>query len=513
MLTAIVFISGTVLMSFEIAGSRILAPTFGNSIFVWGSLISVFLAALSLGYYSGGRIADKRPNYLTLAGLVAAPGALLMAVPFYSPAANEWILGMDIGPRAGPLASSILLFFVPSVFMGMVSPYAIKLAASSLANLGKTAGRLYAISTVGSIAGTLLTSFFLVPSLGVTRIVFVLGGTLLLASLLAIPAARREAPGPRSPRIGPRTWAVLLLSAALIVMAATYVAPRLLAGTQPKVLFEKDSRYHHIVVKDHGSVRYLHFDNSFQSAMDLEQPDEMMFDYTRYLHIGFVFNPEAQTALFIGLGGGSAPKRFRRDYPGLRVDVAELDPDVVKVARDYFSVHESGRLRVNAQDGRQFVRQTDRSYDIAFLDAYFADAIPFHLTTAEFLRELRSRMNPNGVVVANIIGALSGSRSRLFRSMYKTYMAVFPNVYIFPVDSHTGTGDTLVQNIILVATVSDEKLGPEEFREQFEGLARKGKLLIDTQGWETSYVEGKIDTGDVPLLTDDFAPVDTLQHL
>src|SRR5207245_6097695 len=179
-------------MALEIVGSRILAPYFGSSVYVWGSLISIFLAALSAGYYFGGVAADRWPRAGALALALAAAGVLILVLPLVSRSILETVTLWDLGPRASPLLASVVLFVLPSLLLGMTSPFAIKLAATNLATVGATAGVLYAISTAGSIAGTLLTAFVLIPAMGVRAILDTLGGTLLiLAVLLALRAARR----------------------------------------------------------------------------------------------------------------------------------------------------------------------------------------------------------------------------------------------------------------------------------------------------------------------------------
>jgi hypothetical protein len=167
----VVFVSGAVLMSLEIAGSRILAPNFGSSIFVWGSLISVVMTALSIGYYWGGWLSAREPSYGKLAILLVIPGIVIFFLPFLYPAINDWIASIDLGNRLSPLFACGVLFLVPGVFLGTVSPYVIRLAATKLSTVGSTAGTLYAVSTAGSIFGTLITAFYLIPVLGVSNII------------------------------------------------------------------------------------------------------------------------------------------------------------------------------------------------------------------------------------------------------------------------------------------------------------------------------------------------------
>jgi hypothetical protein len=184
MIRFVVFICGAIVMSFEILGSRVLAPNFGSSVFVWGSLISVFLAGLSVGYYLGGRLADINPSSRKLSLIIATPGLLLLTFPLYSGPVSDWIFMQDLGVRMSPLIASSVLFLVPSVFLGIVSPYTAKLMICSLHTSGKTIGTLYALSTFGSIIGTLITSFYLITLAGVSALIV---GQGVLLIVLAIP--------------------------------------------------------------------------------------------------------------------------------------------------------------------------------------------------------------------------------------------------------------------------------------------------------------------------------------
>src|SRR4051794_30168853 len=192
LLNVVVFVSGAVLMALEIVGSRVLAPYFGSSIFVWGSLISVVMAALSLGYYWGGWLSARGPSYGKLLTLLFIPGVLIFLLPFIYPVVNEWVASMDFGTRYNPLVACTLLFLLPGIFLGTISPYVIRLAATTLADVGSTAGTLYAVSTCGSIFGTLLTAFYLIPALGVSNIIHALGITLVCLSLVVVPLVRLQ---------------------------------------------------------------------------------------------------------------------------------------------------------------------------------------------------------------------------------------------------------------------------------------------------------------------------------
>ncbi|HHT25994.1 MAG TPA: fused MFS/spermidine synthase [Firmicutes bacterium] len=515
----IVFVSGAVLMSLEMLGSRILAPYFGNSIFVWGSLISVFLAALTLGYSIGGSVADKKPYLRMLALILAIPGFCIVLLPLVMGPINRFIAGLDLGSRLGPLITAVVLFFIPSVFMGMVSPFAIKLKVKGLDTVGNTAGSLYAVSTLGSIAGTLGTSFFLITWIGVRKILYLLGAIMLVAAALVWLFAQKQESQPQDTAQGPRKGgkkkgkkgkgAVMLLL--LVAIVGGQAQAGTLGSNADTIVYEKDSLYHHISVVDSGGLRFLKFDASWQSAMSLTKPLELIFPYTEYFHLGMLLRPEAKEVLMVGLGGGSVPKNFRVNYPGVAMDAADIDPEVIRVAKTYFMVKEDDMLRLIARDGRIYLHQTKKKYDLLFFDAYFADAIPFHLATQEYLREVFNALTPDGVVVANIIGAFTGPKSRFFRSIYKTYTTVFPYVYAFSVgDFIGGIPNDEPQNIILIAVKGDKAPDWQALQAKANEMTATMRLPSNLPKMLETRISMDIQTHDVPVLTDDYAPVDYL---
>lgn len=497
-LRIVVFGSGAVLMGLEIVGSRLIAPFFGSSVFVWGGLISIFLGALSLGYYLGGMMADRWPMATVLAGLLMLAGVTILALTVVARPILLAFDAWDLGPRLNPLLASIVLFAIPSVLMGMTSPFAIKLVARDLSTVGASAGVLYALSTAGSIVGTVGTAFFLIPAMGVRTILYLLGGTLLaLAAMLAFKYGRLTRPALA-------TTAVIL---ALVATSPLQAAPIKLPAS--RVLYEKDSAYHQISVTEDGLNRYLRFNRSFQGGMVLRDPFESPFLYTSYAHLAHVFHPTIRRVLLIGLGAGSIPKRFMRDYPDVSVDSIELDPAVVEVAKRFFEVKEDGRHRIVVQDGRVFVRRTEAKYDLIILDAYFAEGIPFHLATREFLETIRSRLAPGGIVVSNIIGALEGPQSRLFRALYKTYGRVFPGLYPFPTAFGLARNATETRTIILVASTRAGMAG-DEIMAIAKRLRAEGRVRLPLDRYAKDFYESKVSTDDVPVFTDDYAPVDIL---
>jgi len=492
-LELIVFISGGVLLVLEIVASRLLAPFFGNSVYVWGSLIGVFLAGLSLGYLLGGRAADRWPSLALFATLVFAAGAVTFPIPFVATSVMRTIVLRDYGPQINPLAAATMLFLLPSIIMGMVSPFAVRLKARTVTTVGNVAGALYALSTLGSIVGTLLAAFVLINLYGVRAIIHGLGMVMIvLAGAGLLVARRRTAAG------------VMVVILALAGWAVASSPPAAAA-----VVFQRDTVYHRISVSDEGRVRYLKLDNYWQSAIDLDRPDRTVFAYSDYMHLPLIFVPRLRRVALIGLGGGTVPRHYVQDYPSVQMDVAEIDPAVVETARRWFTLPEEQRLRVSAGDGRLFLLRASERYDVILLDAYLIDTIPFHLATAEFFRLAAARLAPGGVLASNVIGALEGEDSRLFRAIYKTFRAVFTTVYVFPVGHGAFSSTELLRNIIIVGSM-EPALPAAEVQARAARLAAEVVRLPGFAEAAATLYQAPIRTEDVPLLTDDFAPVDAL---
>ena len=524
-----VFIAGAVLLGLEIASSRVLAPFFGSSLYVWGALIGVVLAGLSVGYWLGGMAADREPTPQLFVAVLGLGALLVLAIPFVDGWVLDQVVELDPGPRLNPLLATVVLFGAPAVVLGTVSPIAVKLRARSLDRLGRTAGRLFAISTAGSIAGTFATAFWLIPELGTDQLLAAGAVALMLAAAAVALVERLTAAFVVAVAIAAASFGGVLALAPEkggIVAASefrnwspVYRQRGIDAGPRSgdpadgqsgfEVLHAKDTQYHRLAVVEDGTSRYLRFDNSFQSGMFLEQPFRTRFDYTDYLQLALAYNAGAKRILFIGLGGGSAPKRMWRDFPALQLDVVELDPEVVDVAYRFFELPRDERLRVDVEDGRRYLSQNEGPWDAIVIDAFYSDSIPFHLATREFLELAQARLAPGGVIATNVIGAVDGKQSRLLRSMLRTYRTIFPTVAIHPVFSDGDADRTAVTNVIFVAA---EGAAPAKqfLAERWRGVREDAPGAPDLGRAIRDRVDAPISTSNVPVLTDDYAPTDAL---
>jgi spermidine synthase len=525
-----VFLAGASLLSMELAASRVLAPYFGNSLFVWGALIGVVLAGLAAGYSVGGALVDRYPSARLLQSAIALGGLCVLAVPVLDRHVLDAVVRLDPGPRLDPLLAALVLFGPASLVLASVTPIAVRLRARSVASSGGTAGNLFALSTLGSIAGTFATAFFLVPELGTDEVFgiaagalfvgvavlalgerqLVLGAAALVAAVLAGGVASATAPRAGETLSGTEAgnWSPLYR-----VRGYGYSDPRdpsaIVEQPELEVVFSEDTRYHRLSVVADDTTRYLRFDNSLQSAMYIHEPNRTRFRYTDYFHLALAYNSGARRVLYIGLGAGSSPKQMWRAFPDVQIDVVELDPSVVDVGRRYFHVPRDPRLRIHVGDGCRFLAENAQRWDAIVIDAFFADAIPFHLVTREFLELARERLTPGGVVVTNAIGALDGPGSRLFRSIYRTYKTAFPTVLVHPAILPGDQGDDMYRNLILVAR---ESAAPQRalVAERWAALRRAHPLAPDLRGPILDRRDMPVHVADVPTLTDDYAPTDAL---
>lgn len=289
----------------------------------------------------------------------------------------------------------------------------------------------------------------------------------------------------------------------LLILLAPWVS-----SAQRVVQFDRISAYHHIQVYDENGTRTLSFNGSWETRMSLTNPLAGHFEYTEYFQMPWLWNHDIKRVLMEGLGGGSTPRAYQHYYTNVMVDVAELDPVVVEVAKKYFTVKETPKLVIHTNDGRVFLRQTTNVYDVILMDAYsttrYGSSLPRQLTTKEFFTLASQHLSTNGVLAYNVIGQIQGYRATLIGAMYRTLSEVFPRVYMFPaVES---------QNIVFVATKSVEPFNYTRAAVEAYKLIDAGTVTLPTFSLRVkSFSDQPPPTADTsPLLTDDYAPIDSL---
>lgn len=481
-LELIVFVSGAAVMILELLGSRILAPYLGTSTFVWTSLIGIVLGSLSLGYWWGGRIADRKPEYGVFSLVIFLSGVSVGLVAFVDTFVIIGIQNWLEDLRWAAVASSLALFGLPSVLFGMVSPYAVRLKITEVAKSGATVGSLYAVATVGSIIGTFLAGFVLISHFSNTRILFFLSALMVATSLFAYTGR----------------WVKVKVACILFFILGALGAPRLGAVVAPEGFVDVNTDYARVWIFDdtHGQtgrpIRIMQIANESSSAMFLDG-DDLVLEYTRFYRLAEHFRPGFKKALMIGGAAYSFPKYFLKAYPGAEIDVVEIDPRQTALARRYFGLKDDPGLRIYHEDGRIFLNRTAGKYDVIYLDAFKSlYAIPHQLATQEAIQKVYGALNDDGVFLTNLISSIEGGRGALLQALYATVKSVFPQVFVFGVTEPDDS--TAVQNIMLVALKSEKS--PPLYSTEREINQMLQHIWV-----------GEIES-DLPLLKDDFAPVE-----
>jgi predicted O-methyltransferase YrrM len=472
----IAVLNGAIIMVLEIVGARIIAPPFGSSVYVWTAVIGVILGALSLGYWYGGKMADRGASDRGLAViLVLAAAVLLMSLLTREVTlALAVAVGGDI--RLQALAAAVILFGPANFLMGTVSPYLAKLRIANLATAGASVGRLYAAGTLGSIVGTFAAGYWLIAVLGNRALGLWLVVGLIVASLMA---ERRR-------------W-VWQRTAVAVAVGVLMVLPRFeqaRAGQAP-LLYDGDSTYARwqvLEVPYKGQpARLITSDwNAVESGMFVNEPGRPAFDYIeRFLNVAEAMGGPRRV-LVIGGGTYTLPRMLLERYPGTMVDVVEIDPKLDELAAHFFGYKPDPRVRVIHEDGRTFLNGNQEVYDVVFIDAFASTVPPFQLTTVEAVERVARSLAPDGVVAVNLIAAQAGAGAAFAQAEAATYRARFAQVAVAP--AVAGSAATARQNLILMAGRHAERV----------------QTVVNRFG------TGRAEVGPGPVLTDDFAPVEQM---
>lgn len=496
------FVVGTIVMSFEMLGSRYLNPYFGSGIYTWASLISTVLAALCVGYFLGGWLADRAPS-LTMLGLTVIIGSIyILLVPLFAEPMLEMLLAGIDDVRTGSLVASMAILFFPVTFLGMYSPFGIRLLLRDPKHSGRVSGTVYGINTFGSIVGTLGTTFFLIPMMG-SRAITITAGLAGIASGLALMA------GQRLMRAVPAALlAGALATGSAVLSPGTASAEDLVdMSVREKLLTRKDGQIDHIettyndifITKDrselHMAFQLKGWDYT-QSTINLKDADDLPIAVARQMTMAVVYPAELKRILMIGLGGGTISTYLGRHIPDVTIDTVEIDPGVITAAKKYFGIRDSERIRYLDGDGRVFLNRNKQPFDLILCDAFHGGYIPFHLLTREFFRLVKRNLTPDGAVAVNIHDG-----TKLYLSTIMTMRAEFPSVHLYP----TGEGEVIAIGtlkprerdwVVARATALQEKY---KFRFPLPDLVAKP---LD-----------KLDTAQGVILTDDFAPADLYNAL
>jgi len=490
-----VFVGGMTTMAVEMSASRLLDPYFGNSLLIWTALIGLVLIYLTVGYYVGGKLADRLPHHSTLFQITAWAAFLIGIVPFVArPVLRFAVIGFaeySVGILLGSLLSIMLLFAAPVTLLGCVSPFAIRLAMRDVDSAGHTAGGIYALSTLGSIIGTFSPVLLFIPNIGTRRTFVLFSVTLMVLSLIGLWRVHNRRARPY----------VLLL----VVILLLALIPEGVIKASEGMVYETESAHNYIQVIQDGDTFYL--------LLNEGEGIHSMYTPGRVLHYGiwdlflispFLNNPpftaeQVQSLCLIGLAGGTIAKQYTEVYGPIAIDGVELDPKIIEVGRRYFDMTEPN-LNAIAQDGRYFLAHSSKRYDVVAVDAYRPPYIPFHLTTQEFFQEVYAHLTDTGVLAIN--AGRSKKDYSLVNALSSTARSVFPDVYIIDApDYGSDLGNSLV-----VAT--KQPTDPKNLAANAQLL--DNPYLLEVMELALPTVRRFDDTG--PVFTDDKAPVEQVIH-
>lgn len=493
----------------ELSASRLMDPFFGNSLIIWASIIGLMLLYLTAGYFIGGRWADRDPRESTLFQITAWGAFLVGLIPYVSTPVLRWSVAgfadYSIGILAGSFLGVLVLFSLPITLLGTVSPFAIRLALQDITKGGHIAGSIYALSTLGSLLGTFLPALYLIPTLGTRLTFFTFAILLLLVSLggLLLTQPRRA-----------------LIYATMPVIL---VGLNLLWQTGPikptsGLVYETESSYNYIQVTEHddnlgGSWRFLHLNEGqgIHSAYNPNFPEHPLVDgvWDYFLITPYFNNPpytehQVDSLLLIGSAAGTIPKAFTGIYGPIPIDGVEIDPAIIEVGQEWFDMNEPN-LTLHAQDGRFFLANTKKTYDVIAVDAYRPPYIPFHLTTQEFFQEIYDHLNEDGVMAIN--AGRTATDYSLIEVLGTTMGRVFPNVYVLDVPSYgSSLGNSLVIATKQPTDFSNFANNANQLEHPLLRLVAARSLSPEAYLWELHPQDASL------IFTDDKAPVEQVIH-
>jgi len=479
---------GALVMVVEVLGSRVIGPFFGVSLFVWTSLITVTMVALAAGYAIGGHWSDRRSSPDWLYGIIMVSGILEIFIPVLKGPILQ--MSLPLGLRWGSLISAFLLFG-PSLFLlGCVSPYVVKIAAREMHNIGRTVGSFYAISTVGSVIGTLLTGFVLIAYLGVNQIFLLTGALLIALGVVYFVFFRHK-------------WVSMLAAIVpfLFLPHEAHVTKEMPDGTRVERITNRDSFYGNLKVVDYSfqSVHYreLLIDGLVQGGIDISN-GQSVYEYAYLLQfLPYALNPDGKTCLVIGLGAGLVPAWYKAQ--GVDTEVVDIDPAVIEISRSYFGFNPA--IPVHVEDARYFLINSKQRYDFMILDVFNGDTTPGHLLSIEAMRLAKQRLTPNGVLAINLIGSIK-HHTLMTASVVKTLQSVFDQVAIYPTfDTSTGEGTGNLEIMAYDGTqrvLQLDRIGNKSIHPEVESSVRLSMQQPFTFPMRT----------DAIILSDNYNPVD-----
>ena len=476
-----VFLSGALTMMLELIAARILSPYVGSSNLIWTTIIGIMLISMSIGYWFGGKIADKNKendikilsNFLLISAIATSfiPILEVEFVNVLSKLSSNLIMVAII--------SATITFGIPSFLLATVSPIAVKIRNHSMDSVGATSGKISSLSTIGSIFGTFFAGFILIPNLGVRNII--LGASILLW-LLSIYLFNKK---------DKKYYALIILELVMIIVVNLF-GSYLFKLEHPEIIKDVDSEYSRIWVTEitvgENNYKTLQVDTGIESYIN-QETGEMGARYLYYYDLFEYYNKDAKDALMIGGAAYTYPMHYLKKYEDKTIDVVEIDDTMTQIAEEEFGLDKNNpNLGIITQDGRSYLNYNEKKYDAIFIDAFKGTNAPFELTTYEAMQKAYKSLNENGTVITNIISSIEGNGTDFIKYEYSTYKAVFDDVKVFKVNTNQANDEE--QNLILV------------------GIKGNGNININQEEYsELLNNEIKDFTSDKPIVTDDYAPI------
>ena len=465
------FIAGAAGMIVELVASRILSPYLGSSNLIWTCIIGMMLAFMSIGYFIGGKISDKYPKMNLLSLFILDASIFISIIPLIEVYAIEPLSKKNISLPIIAIICSTITFGIPSLLLATASPFAVKLKEKDEKQIGQVSGKMSAISTIGSIFGTFLAGFILIPKLGVKNIILMIVVILNILSFIL----------QEDKNIKYIIKSIIIL---LILVAVVFLGKKLFYQKYQDMILDTDSEYSRIwirkLVNDSGKeYNTLEVDLGLESIASNEK--KLTSEYLKYYDLFDYYQENTDNVLLLGGAAYTYPSYYLENFKEKKIDVVEIDPKMTELAQKYFNLDiNNSNLTIYHEDGRRFLNTSNNKYDCILVDAFKGLNVPFQLTTVEALENEKRLLNDDGIIISNIFSALEGENCKFLRNEYTTYKKIFGNVKIFKVD--LGSDDnTEMQNYILVAFNGKQIENPEKF-EKYAKLLSTEMTEIDIGG-------------------------------
>ncbi len=477
-----VFLSGALTMMLELIAARVLSPYVGSSNLIWTTIIGIMLTSMSIGYWFGGKMADKNKendikmlsNYLLISAIATS------IIPILEVVLIDVLSQLSSNLIFVAITCATITFGVPSFLLATVSPIAVKIKNNSMDHVGATSGKISSLSTIGSIFGTFFAGFVLIPNLGVRNIILACSILLWILSIYLFNKKDKK-------------FYVLMILELLIIIGFNLLGNYLFKLNNTQITKDIDSEYSRIWVTNvnvgENTYKTLQVDTGIESYIN-QETGEMGATYLYYYDLFEYYNKEAKNALMIGGAAYTYPMHYLKKYEDKTIDVVEIDRTMTEIAEEEFGLDKNHpNLGLITQDGRSYLNYNKKKYDTIFIDAFKGINAPFELTTYEAMQKVYDSLEEDGTVITNIISAIEGKDADFIEYEYSTYQAIFDNVKVFKVNPDYSNSEK--QNLILV------------------GIKGNGNINTDKEEEYNSLLSNEVKDfrSNRPVVTDDYAPI------